>query len=180
MSLKQHFELLASYNQWINAKLYEAASQLSGADLAKDRGAFFGSILNTLNHIVIADIIWLKRFAKHPSCTTVLREVADLPDPTSLNQIIFSDFSSLHKHRTWLDGQIIHWIDKLSENDLDYVLSYHNVKGVSASKRYSNLLLHFFNHQTHHRGQVSTLLSQAGVDIGITDLLVLLPNEINE
>lgn len=177
MSLKQHFELLASYNQWMNAKVYEAAGQLTATDLAKDRGAFFGSILGTLNHIVVGDTIWLKRFATHPSCLTSLREVAGLPNPASLNQIIFDDFSSLRKQRNWLDEQIVNWIGELSDDDLDYALSYHNTKGVSANKCYSNLLLHFFNHQTHHRGQVSTLLSQAGADIGVTDLLVLVPEE---
>ena len=177
MSLKQNFELLASYNQWMNSKVYEAAGQLSATDLAKDRGAFFGSILSTLNHIVVGDTIWLKRFATHPSCLTSLRGVADLPNPTSLNQIIFDDFTNLYKHRNWLDKQIINWISELSDYDLDYVLCYHNTKAVSANKCYSNLLLHFFNHQTHHRGQVSTLLSQAGADIGVTDLLALVPEE---
>lgn len=163
MRLKQYLELLASYNQWMNSKVYDAAAQLTETDLAKDRGAFFGSILGTLNHIVVGDTIWLKRLAAHPSCLTSLREVADLPNPTSLNQIVFDDFSELHEHRSWLDQQIINWIGELSEGDLEYVLSYHNTKGVSARKCYSNLLLHFFNHQTHHRGQVSTLLSQGGV-----------------
>jgi len=58
MSLKKHFELLASYNQWMNSKIYEAATCLSASDLTDDRGAFFGSILGTLNHILVADIIW--------------------------------------------------------------------------------------------------------------------------
>lgn len=175
MSLKQHFELLASYNQWMNAKVYEAAGQLTASDLATDRGAFFGSILGTLNHIVVADTIWLKRFSAHPSCLTSLREVADLPNPTSLNQMIFDDFSRLRKHRSWLDEKIVNWVSELSEDDLDCVISYRKTKGVHLNRCFSNLILHFFNHQTHHRGQVSTLLSQAGVDIGVTDLLVLVP-----
>ena len=177
MSLKHHFELLATYNQWMNSKVYEAAGQLSTTELAKDRGAFFGSILGTLNHILVGDTIWLKRFATHPSCLTSLREVADLPTPTSLDQIVFNDFGSLSEHRIWLDRKIINWIGELSESDLDFVLSYHNTKGVPANKRYSSLVLHFFNHQAHHRGQVSTLLSQAGKDIGVTDLLALISEE---
>lgn len=175
MSLKQHFELLASYNKWMNSKVYEAASQLTTTDLAKDRGAFFGSILATLNHIVVGDIIWLKRFANHPSCLTSLQKVAELPSPISLNQVLFDDFNNLRERRNWLDEQIINWIRELSEADPNYILRYRNTKGVSVSKCYSSLLIHFFNHQTHHRGQVSTLLSQAGLDIGVTDLLVLVP-----
>ena len=177
MSLKQHFELLASYNQWMNSKVYEAAGQLPATDLAQDRGAFFGSILGTLNHIVVGDTIWLKRFATHPSCLISLQKLADLPNPTSLDQIIFDDLSRLHERRKWLDEKIIHWIGELSDDDMTYVLSYRTMKGAFANKRYSNLLLHFFNHQTHHRGQVSTLLTQAGVDIGATDLLLLVPDE---
>ena len=175
MSLKHHFELLATYNQWMNSKVYEAASRLSEQELARDRGAFFGSILGTLNHLVVADTIWLKRFATHPSCLASLREVADLPSPTSLDQILFKDLTSLSDHRFWLDQKIINWIAELSDGDLDFVLSYSNTKGVPANKRYSSLVLHFFNHQTHHRGQISTLLSQAGEDVGVTDLLALIP-----
>ncbi|MBY6034423.1 DinB family protein [Marinobacter daepoensis] len=177
MSLKCHFELLASYNQWMNSKVYETAGQLSATDLAKDRGAFFGSILGTLNHILVGDTIWLKRFATHPSCLNSLREVAELQNPTSLGQILFDDLGSLFKQRIWLDRQVVSWIAQLSEGDLDFILSYYNTKGIPANKRYSNLMLHFFNHQTHHRGQVSTLLSQAGVDIGVTDLLAQIPEE---
>jgi len=177
MSLKDQFELLATYNQWMNTKVYEAAGHLSATDLARNRGAFFGSILGTLNHILVADTIWLKRFATHPSCGISLREVVALPDPTSLDQIVFDDLDGLKEHRIWLDRQIIEWTSLLSEEDLDFVLTYHNMKGIPASKRYSILVLHFFNHQTHHRGQVSTLLSQMGVDVGVTDLLALIPDE---
>jgi len=179
MSLKDHFELLSVYNQWMNSKIYEAAGQLSAAELAKDRGAFFGSILGALNHIVVGDTIWLKRFATHPSCLDLLREVAGLQNPTNLNQMVFNDFGGLSEHRTLLDGMIINWIAELSEGDLDFILSYHNTKGVPANKRYSSQALHFFNHQTHHRGQVSTLLSQAGVNIGVTDLLAQIQEEVH-
>lgn len=177
MSMKEHFELLAAYNQWMNSKVFEAAGRLSMAELAKDRGAFFSSIHGTLNHILVGDTIWLKRFATHPSCLTSLRDVANLPNPSSLNQILFEDFTALSEHRAWLDCQIANWIGELSDGDLNLILSYHNTKGISASKRFSSLVHHFFNHQTHHRGQVSALLSQAGEDIGVTDLLALIPNE---
>ncbi|PAU78846.1 DinB family protein [Halomonas salipaludis] len=177
MSLKNHFELLATYNQWMNSKVYAAAGQLSATDLVKDRGAFFGSILGTLNHILVGDTIWLKRFATHPSCLNSLREVADIKSPESLDQMLFEDLGILSEQRIWLDRQIINWTAELSEGDLDFVLSYRNTKGVAANKRYSSLVLHFFNHQTHHRGQVSTLLSQAGMDIGVTDLLAQIPEE---
>ena len=177
MSLRTNFELMAAYNQWMNEKIYGAARGLEQTELAKDRGAFFGSILGTLNHIVVGDTIWLKRFAMHPTFSIALKEVADLPSPNKLNDILFEDFAALSERRAWLDNHIICWVGTLSDDDLNVVLRYQNTKGVPANRRFSSLLQHFFNHQTHHRGQVSTLLSQAGVDIGVTDLLALIPDE---
>ncbi|UTW11662.1 DinB family protein [Marinobacterium rhizophilum] len=177
MEFKQQLELLASYNAWMNAKVYEAAARLDARELARDSGAFFGSVLGTLNHIVVGDTIWLQRFATHPACGLTLREVADLPPPAALDQLLFADLQSLTTHRVWLDEQIIQWIAGLTESDLEQVLHYRNTRGIAASKRYASLILHFFNHQTHHRGQVSTLLQQAGEDIGVTDLLALIPDE---
>lgn len=174
--MKAHFELLANYNQWMNAKVYEAAGRLSVDDLAADRGAFFGSILGTLNHLVVADTIWLKRFAAHPTSRPSLQQVVDLPNPQGLDQILFDDFAALSEHRAWLDERIIHWIDELTDGDFIQTLHYKNTKGVPFSKPFSNVLSHFFNHQTHHRGQVTTLLSQAGEDVGATDLLLLIPD----
>jgi uncharacterized damage-inducible protein DinB len=169
--------LLASYNEWMNGKLYEAASGLSADDLAADRGAYFGSVLGTLNHLVVADRIWLRRFAEHPAQPRSLDVVRNLPRPKSLDEILFADFHQLAEHRRMLDGVIRTWAESLSDADLACVLRYANTKGVVATKRFSGLVLHFFNHQTHHRGQVTTLLSQLGKDVGITDLLALIGNE---
>jgi uncharacterized damage-inducible protein DinB len=177
MSLTDHFKLLATYNQWMNTKLYEAAAQLSPQELAADRGAFFGSILGTLNHILVADIIWFKRFTEQPAGQASLQAVVGLPDPISLDQIFHDNLPELSRQRSWLDAQIIHWIGEISEEDLSRTLSYCNTKGASFNRRLSYLLLHFFNHQTHHRGQVSTLLAQADVAVGVTDLLALIPKE---
>ncbi|KEA65634.1 DinB family protein [Marinobacterium lacunae] len=177
MGMKAHFELLAAYNQWLNSKVYEAASRLGQDALVKDRGAFFSSILGTLNHIQVGDILWLKRFATHPSCIASLHEVANLPDSTGLDQILFEDFAALSAQRAWLDRQIVNWVSELTERDLEQALSYRNTKGIASTKRFSSLILHFFNHQTHHRGQVTALLSQAGEDVGVTDLLVLIADE---
>ena len=176
MTVKAHFELLATYNQWMNNKVYEAALRLENTELTKDRGAFFGSILGTLNHIYVGDIIWLKRFSSHPTSPS-LPDVIELPTPSHLDQILFEDIGELAKQRAWLDNQIIHWVKQLSDQDLDSLLSYHNTKGVPANKHFGSLILHFFNHQTHHRGQVTALLSQAGEEVGVTDLLALINQE---
>lgn len=104
-------------------------------------------------------------------------DVIELPTPSHLDQILFEDIGELAKQRAWLDNQIIHWVKQLSDQDLDSLLSYHNTKGIPANKHFGSLILHFFNHQTHHRGQVTTLLSQAGEEVGITDLLALIDQE---
>jgi uncharacterized damage-inducible protein DinB len=169
--------LMAQYNEWMNAKLYESAAKLPPAELAKDRGAFFGSILGTLNHLVVGDTIWLRRFAAHPSNPLALEPIRALPHPKALNEVLFTDLAELRGRRTVIDTAIKHWAGALTQADLDHVLHYANTKGVKSQKRMANLVQHFFNHQTHHRGQATTLLFQAGQDVGMTDLLTLIPNE---
>lgn len=176
MNRIDHIGLMARYNAWMNAKLYAAAGSLSEDELLVDRGAFFGSILGTLNHIVVADTIWLKRFATHPGNHQSLAPIRQLPTPNNLGQLLFTDMASLAERRDWLDTVIKDWANSLTETDLDHVLQYTNMKGVAADKSFFSLTMHFFNHQTHHRGQVTTLLSQMSIDVGVTDLLELIPN----
>ena len=173
--MRDLFVLMASYNTWMNAKLYDAVTRLSADQLNENRGAFFGSVLGTLNHIVVADRIWLRRFSEHPSCRETLAPVRVLPLPQSLDAVLFDRLDELSQHRKLLDGLIEHWMNGLNDSDLDDVLCYANLKGVQICKRFSGLVLHFFNHQTHHRGQATTLLSQFGKDVGVTDLFALLP-----
>ena len=168
---------MAAYNEWMNAKLYEAAGRLPAQALAADRGAFFRSIIGTLNHIAVADTIWLQRFAKHPSHHEALEPVRHLPAPGSLDEILFSDLGALYDYRKRLDEAIDAWAAALTEADLLQVLHYRSMKGVAAQKRFAGIVVHFFNHQTHHRGQATTLLSQAGQDVGVTDLLAMFPDE---
>lgn len=177
MSRIAHIGLMASYNQWMNAKLYGLASELPEAELVADRQAFFGSILGTLNHLLVADRIWLQRFACHPANHPALESIRGLSKPSSLDQQLFDDLAVMTEHRQWLDGVICTWAATLTEPELDHVLSYSNTQGVAANKPFFSLLMHFFNHQTHHRGQISTLLSQAGINLGVTDLLALIPNQ---
>lgn len=177
MSTASEAVMMAAYNRWMNGKLYDAAARLPAADLALERGAFFGSILGTLNHIVVGDIIWLKRFAAHPSRPVALDPVRALPQPAALNEVLFTDLAGLKARRDLLDAAIVDWTAGLTDTDLAHVLEYTNSKGIRGQKRLSSLVTHFFNHQTHHRGQATTLFSQAGIDVGVTDLLSLIPNE---
>ena len=175
MNLRDYAVLMSKYNAWMNGQVYAAAARLPPEEIAADRGAFFKSILGTLNHLVVADHLWLKRFALHPAQHAALEPVPALVMPASLDQILFPDFSALRSHRQMLDGIISAWAAALTEGDLAHTLEYKNTKGMPFRKNFGGLVMHFFNHQTHHRGQVTTLLTQAGQDPGVTDLL-LIPN----
>ena len=177
MMLKQNFELMADYNQWMNKNLYEAASQLSASELAENRGAFFGSVLGTLNHILVGDTVWLKRFSKHTSLLKSLDYIRSLESPQALNSILYTEFEKLLSARIKMDSTILAFTQELTVEVLSSSLVYRNTKGVSFTRNMGALIQHFFNHQTHHRGQVTVLLNQAGIDVGVTDLLVSIPNE---
>ncbi|WLH71204.1 DinB family protein [Pseudomonas fluorescens] len=174
MNRTEHIALMATYNQWMNRKLYDAASTLTDAQLAADRHAFFGSILGTLNHLALGDTVWLKRFAQHPAGFAALAPLSSVAMPGDLKQVAFGTLRELSDRRAWLDQLIIDWAHSLREPELDHRLHYHNMRGMPADKPFFSLLVHFFNHQTHHRGQATTLLTQAGVDVGDTDLLALI------
>ena len=171
----RHIQLMAQYNQWMNAKLYETAGKLPREELEKERGAFFGSLLGTLNHIMVTDIIWLKRMAAHPAAHRSLDPVRLRASPSALNEIPYRNFAELSDARKSLDQTILSWTTELSHADLDHALEYRNMKGVPARKLFGTLVLNLFNHQTHHRGQATTLLYQAGLDVGVTDLLAIIP-----
>jgi len=171
-----HCRLLAGYNLKMNRQVYQAASGLDETALNSDQGAYFGSVLGTLNHIMVGDLIWLGRFAAHSERYASLSALAELPRPEQLRQILYPQFAALASARKLVDDAIVVWTaEELSATDLDYPLAYYNVKGEASTRDFGALVMHFFNHQTHHRGQVSTLLSQRGIDIGITDFLAHIP-----
>lgn len=173
----EYIRTMAGYNRWMNEKVYAAASRLPAHALAAERGAFFGSVIGTLNHLLVADLIWLKRFARHPTAHPALAALEATAMPTALDQLLYEDFARLQERRAWLDGIIQAWADSLAADDIEHVLEYANTRGERFRKRFAGLVVHFFNHQTHHRGQATTLLTQAGVDVGETDLRALLADE---
>ena len=172
----QSVVLFATYNRWMNERLYDACAQLDQGALVADKGAFFGSILATLNHIAVADTIWLLRIATHGAQFSTLQDLKGLPSPASLRDTLATDLGSLRTYRSRLDELICKWSAELAPEHLTSSLRYKNMAGVENSKALGELLLHFFNHQTHHRGQVTTLLFQSGVDVGVTDLITLVPH----
>ena len=173
MPAPRDIQLLARYNQWMNDKLYAAVADWDEVALHEHRGAFFGSIFGTLDHLLKADTIWLKRFAEHPADFSALAPVHALTHPYLLEGPVYDDFPSLHAARLAMDETILAFADQLTNTLCEQPLVYLNRAGESFERPLGFVLLHFFNHQTHHRGQITTLLSQAGVDVGSTDLLTL-------
>jgi len=175
MQFKDHLRLMATYNSLMNAKLIALLTPLPDEALLENRGAFFGSILGTLNHLIVADLIWLNRFRPQP-CGQVLTPIDALPKPKILADPLYPTLAELTPVRAELDALYIRFIDQLSDADIASPLSYKSATGGAFTKTAGLLLSHVFNHQTHHRGQITTLLSQMGLDIGVTDLAPLAPN----
>lgn len=166
-----HIAKMAEYNEWMNSRLYEAAATLLDDERMADKGAFFGSLYGTLSHILLADTIWLKRFAGHAPYPS-LDPVRALPAPSGFDQRSGS-FAELRERRAAMDRVILAWAGEIDALDLPRMLEYRSMAGLPFTREYGGAVMHFFNHQTHHRGQATTLLSQAGIDMGPTDLIVL-------
>jgi uncharacterized damage-inducible protein DinB len=175
MSLLSSFRLMSQYNQWMNQKFFQVAQQLGNEKVQQDQGAFFSSILGTLNHIYVADIIWLRRFSQHPQSYQSLNQLPELLSYKELGQIVTQDLAILDLRRQELDMIIVNWCLELKSEDLEMNLQYFDTKGNLYHKNLGQLIYHFFNHQTHHRGQASNLITQQGLNVGITDLLKIIP-----
>ncbi|HEY4142989.1 MAG TPA: DinB family protein [Pseudolabrys sp.] len=146
--MKARYQMFAGYNAWCNERLYAAVATLSEADYRAARGAFFSSVHGTLNHLLVADRIWMRRFTG----------VGDVPP--SLNAILFDELESLKAARQSQDTLISRYIARLSDEDLNGVLRYRTVTNPqNIEQTLAPALDHFFNHQTHHRGQAHALLS---------------------
>ncbi len=155
----EYCQLMAEYNRWMNQKVFHACASLSEEELRRDCGAFFKSIYMTLNHIAYADLAFLARFTQEPRAVPPLG-----PD-------LFGSFSQLRVERERLDERLMVWASTLSADWLSRTLTYESkVDGLERSVPQWVLVSHLFNHQTHHRGQITTLLTQGGQDVGATDI----------
>ena len=169
---------LPRYNQWFNQRLLDACERLTDAQRKEDRGAFFGSIHHTLNHLLVGDQVWLKRFDQcgvdHGwEAVSLGGDVLSLPPGTTLKSVLFQDWAMLRAKRVQLDSAIVKWAADLPHGFAQFTMRYANSIGVQREHPAWQAMTHFFNHQTHHRGQVTALLMQAGVDPGVTDLIAL-------
>jgi uncharacterized damage-inducible protein DinB len=159
--MKPHFAMMAGYNAWCNERVYEVAALLPDADYRADRGAFFKSVHGTLNHILVADRIWMKRFTGEGEA------------PNRLDAILFETFDELRAARQAEDERIVASMGNLSEADLAGSIRYRTiVNPVEIEQPLTPALVHFFNHQTHHRGQVHCLLTGFGLKAPSLDLIL--------
>ena len=158
----EYARTMARYNRWMNERLYECCARLTDEQRKRDAGAFFKSIHGTLNHLLLGDRVWMGRF------------VGPVFAPKSLSQELYGNFDELRRERAKTDEAIDAWVATLTDERLRGELAYTSI--VNPAPRRMPLALavvHFFNHQTHHRGQLTTLLMQEGIDPGATDLMWL-------
>ena len=176
--LSGNYRFLARYNRWMNERLYEACEPLGDEERKRECGAFFGSIHRTLNHLVLADQVWLRRFAQcaldnGATLACLNAALLHLPPGSRLDSVLFDDWQELRTRREALDAAIEVWVKDLPEGYLQFTMRYSNSAGVQRAHPAWQAMSHFFNHQTHHRAQAGTLLMQAGVNVGVTDLIAM-------
>jgi len=160
--LARQAQTMAAYNRWMNDKLYAVCAELGDEERKRDRRSFFKSIHGTLNHILLADRVWFGRFIGKPFKVR------------GLDQELYADFADLRAERGATDQDIEGWAQGLTDEQLAGPLRFTTI--VNPEPRVYDFwvcVTHFFNHQTHHRGQVTALLSQCGKDYGVTDLIGL-------
>jgi len=144
------YQMFAGYNAWCNERLYQATAEIPDADYRANRGAFFQSLHGTLNHLLVGDRIWMRRFTSQGEA------------PPSLDAILFGNFAQLRVARRLEDDRISAYIGALHEEDLAKTIRFRTVVNPQTIEQVLGPALdHFFNHQTHHRGQAHALLSAA-------------------
>jgi uncharacterized damage-inducible protein DinB len=157
--MKVHFARMARYNRWANRRLYGAVAQLDPEEIAAERSGFFPSIAKTLNHLIIGDRIWMGRFTGR------------LSDHTRLDEVPYGDFTALTAAREAEDQRIIAFFKDLAQERIDSTLHYRTTTGEEKSAPMLPVVAHFFNHQTHHRGQAHGMLASTRAAPPPLDLL---------
>ncbi|MFO1056940.1 MAG: DinB family protein [Dongiaceae bacterium] len=159
--MRAQLAMLAAYNAWANRRLYAAVAPLPDADYRAERGAFFGSLHGTLNHLLVGDRIWLARLTGSGDA------------PTRLDAILYQDFAALRAARAVEDERLEAYVGRLGEDDLAGTVRYRTISSpATIEQQLVPLLLHVFNHQTHHRGQAHCLLTGLAGAAPSLDLLI--------
>ena len=172
------YRAFARYNRWMNERLYALCATLGDDERKRDRGAFFRSIHGTLNHLVLTDRAWLWRFTHDPGLAES-RGADGQPIALTgrLDQELYGDFDELRRERARTDAGIEAWVAMIDAGRLAAPIAYSTTRGERCEHPLWWALTHFFNHQTHHRGQLTTLLCQLGHDPGVMDMIVLFRSE---
>ncbi len=164
MITPDYVRTMARYNKWQNQSLYGAADTLDDAARKLDRGAFFGSIHNTLSHILWGDTLWMSRFDGWSP--------PNAPIGDSGGSI--TDWAELIQERQAADARFIDWGNRVQDDDLQGDLAWYSGALKRDMVKPRNLcVMQIFNHQTHHRGQVHAMLTAAGAKPDDTDLLFI-------
>lgn len=172
-TLVESYRRLAEYNTWMNETLYESCAQLTDEERKRDLGAFFRSVHGTLNHLLMVDHAWLLRCARDGERYSPRDAAGNAIRLTGLDQILYEDFPALRAQRHVTDRLLEEWVATLDESALAGTIEYKSSRGPQRHPLWW-VLTHLFNHQTHHRGQVTTLVKQLGRDPGVTDLIWML------
>jgi len=174
MNLLDHYREMAWYNREMNRKIYAVCSGLTDEERKRDLGAFFGSIHGTLNHLVLTDRAWLVRFTGDAEKYRSRDSSGKTIEYKTLAHVLYPDWNDLCREREKTDEDIIRYVAGLTPDAVSRTLSYQTSSGEPCSHPVWWALSHMFNHETHHRGQVTTLMKQLGKDPGVTDLVALL------
>jgi uncharacterized damage-inducible protein DinB len=161
---RAYCQMMARYNAWQNTQLGDALKDQPLGELTKDRGAFFGSILGTLNHLLWGDLMWMSRLdgGEPPE--------AGIADSTARHPTL----AAWSAERFRVDARIRHWAETIDNIDLKGDLSwYSGAAGRQMTKPMEACVVHMFNHQTHHRGQVHAMLTAAGLTAPVSDLIFM-------
>jgi uncharacterized damage-inducible protein DinB len=165
-----YIRTMAEYNAEMNRRLYAAAARLSDTERREPHGAFWGSIHGTLTHILWGDRQWMSRFDNWSKPDTQIKQSSQMID----------DFAELTGARAKADGDIILWAHKVDDAWLGEDMVWFSGAANREMRAPKGLLVaHFFNHQTHHRGQAHAMLTAAGQETGDTDLFLLIPQIVD-
>lgn len=173
MTLTKNFKMLAIYNQRINTQLMEKCLDLPSETLEKETHSFFPNIISYWNHILFGDLILLRRLALNEIATLTIADLAAFPQPKSPQDSYYQTLTEISVLRKNVDELISRYCDNLSEEDCNKFITYTSTEGQKISKAVADVTQHIFNHQAHHRGQLTCVLSQFGVDYGCMDLPVI-------
>jgi len=173
MSLVKNFRMLSLYNHRINTQLIDSCMNLSTDILEKETHSFFSNIINYWNHILFGDLILMGRLALNDVAHLSSKDMTKFPIPNSPQDIYHNNLSDIAILRTKVDALIIQFCKNLTDDDCEKLITYTTTERKLITIAVADVMQHIFNHQTHHRGQLTCILSQLGVDYGCMDLPVI-------